>query len=454
MVNSIGTIVEGNHIVDCATVTESALWVHVSQGVVIANNVIDGGSVLLAQIRVSSSTDCTVLGNVCNNSLGAGIIGAGCERLAITGNSVVAPVNGGILTDSGCWGVTIASNLVKGSGTGGIYSAGGHYNIITGNIIEDCYDNGIDIGASTDVTIVGNTIRGIKKALEGLGICLNGNSGIVANNIIEFCALNGILVGGSNSDLRIVNNIVKNCRQDTIPAYPVEAGIAVHGYSNLLCTGILVQGNRVFDDQAGTSLLTADPAPGQKVVVVADGTQFKVYQAVTISDDTPDTEDNIIQSISGNTLTMRTNLAHTYTMAQNAVVNGRQTQDYGIGIQNDGGGTIIGVQVCDNDLDGNILGGILLTLSGGTTDAKIYRNRGYVTENSGNFTVVAGAWGVSVNHGLSTNATSVTLGLTSNCTTGVYVLPPITTTAFSVNLTALQGTNITGYWRAVVGAGN
>ncbi len=73
-------------------------------------------------------------------------------------------------------------------------------------------------------------------------------------------------------------------------------------------------------DAGDNSLLTGDANSGQKVVNVADGSKFTVGDVVTISDDTPQTEDNRIASISTNQLTMENNLAHTYTTAQNALV--------------------------------------------------------------------------------------------------------------------------------------
>jgi len=67
------------------------------------------------------------------------------------------------------------------------------------------------------------------------------------------------------------------------------------------------------------SLLTSDASSGQKVVVVADGTIFRPDMKVRIKDDSA-SESNEIDSISGNTLTMKNNLANTYTVAANAEV--------------------------------------------------------------------------------------------------------------------------------------
>ena len=71
-----------------------------------------------------------------------------------------------------------------------------------------------------------------------------------------------------------------------------------------------------------SAVLTANAASGQKDVEVPDGTLFQVQQDVTMADDTPDTETGVIASISGNTLTLVSNLAATYATADNATVAG------------------------------------------------------------------------------------------------------------------------------------
>ena len=65
--------------------------------------------------------------------------------------------------------------------------------------------------------------------------------------------------------------------------------------------------------------LTSDAASGQKVVNVADGSIFSVGDKVLIIDNN-NNEHNEIESINVNQLTMKNNLAHTYTTAANAFV--------------------------------------------------------------------------------------------------------------------------------------
>lgn len=79
----------------------------------------------------------------------------------------------------------------------------------------------------------------------------------------------------------------------------------------------------VFDpsdaDMLADELLTADANSGQKVCAVADGSQFRAGWTVTIKDD-GNSESNVIASISGDDLTMTTELANTYTVSDNGRV--------------------------------------------------------------------------------------------------------------------------------------
>jgi len=69
-----------------------------------------------------------------------------------------------------------------------------------------------------------------------------------------------------------------------------------------------------------SELLTGDAAAGQKNVTVAAGGTFTVGDNVQIYDDTPLDESNTVASIAGNVLTMQTNLANAYAVANNAYV--------------------------------------------------------------------------------------------------------------------------------------
>lgn len=87
------------------------------------------------------------------------------------------------------------------------------------------------------------------------------------------------------------------------------------------------------------------------------------------------------------------------------------------------------------------------------TNSIFARNLGLVTENSGTFSITAGLWGVAVTHSMALTPTSVILTLSSNATALPYILS-LGSSTFSANLSALQGSTVTGYWRAVSNTGN
>lgn len=70
-----------------------------------------------------------------------------------------------------------------------------------------------------------------------------------------------------------------------------------------------------------TSTMAANANTGQKDVTVSDGSDFLADNVVTITDDNA-SEQNVIDSIAGNVLTMKQNLVNNYTTADNGEVNG------------------------------------------------------------------------------------------------------------------------------------
>jgi hypothetical protein len=67
--------------------------------------------------------------------------------------------------------------------------------------------------------------------------------------------------------------------------------------------------------------MAADPPAGQKNVTVSDGTKFQAGYPVEIKDDAH-SEWNEVDSVAGNVLTMKNNLAYTYYVAKNGKVEG------------------------------------------------------------------------------------------------------------------------------------
>jgi hypothetical protein len=75
----------------------------------------------------------------------------------------------------------------------------------------------------------------------------------------------------------------------------------------------------VLTESLPNSLLASDAANAQDVVVVANGSLFWVGKNVIISD-SQHSESNTIAAVSVNTLTMSSNLQHSYTVANGGVV--------------------------------------------------------------------------------------------------------------------------------------
>ncbi|MDD4985453.1 MAG: right-handed parallel beta-helix repeat-containing protein [Dehalococcoidales bacterium] len=220
-------------------------------------------------------------------------------------------------------------------------------------------------------------------AAVGINIYL-GTGNTVEACTAEYSDRYGIRVSDC-SFTKLVNNIARNNSQETVNS---RDGISILANGGRTVEYTTVIGNTCFDDQDSiSSLLTTDAANGQPDVIVADGTLFFEGQWVTISDDTPDTENNQILSISGNTLTMAVNLVNDYTVAQNAVVTGRKTQEYGY--IEEAAGTLNYTVLKDNVFIGNATGGIgariganntcdieamsiALDLTGGATDIEVF----------------------------------------------------------------------------------
>jgi hypothetical protein len=78
-----------------------------------------------------------------------------------------------------------------------------------------------------------------------------------------------------------------------------------------------------------TTAMTADPPAGQKNVTVADGTKFSAGMQVEIKD-SAHSEWNEVDSVAGNVVTMKNNLAYTYYVAKGGTVD-HGDLDYGKG---------------------------------------------------------------------------------------------------------------------------
>lgn len=221
------------------------------------------------------------------------------------------------------------------------------------------YGHGISV-TGTSCSVIGCIARFSRNNSNGITVA-SGSGIIVDGCTVVYNELNGIRVVDC-SYFKISNNICKNNSQAAIG---VNTGIELIKSASYMYYGQVI-GNQCYDDQDSvSSLLTTDANLGQADVIVANASLFFEGQWVTISDDTPDTENNQVDSINitTNTLTMVNNLTANYTVAQNAVVTGRKTQGYGL---HDGTNSIDGYHIIKNNiLIGNITQGIISTVAAG-----------------------------------------------------------------------------------------
>jgi len=134
---------------------------------------------------------------------------------------------------------------------------------------------------------------------------------------ITYCALGVSYQTGGDQSILDYFDINFN-EQDNVVGIYVESRMDNDSYPrNYKVISIL---DDIEDWSGEVSLLTTDAASGQKDCVVADGTKFQAGDVVAISDDS-NSEENEVASVNGNTVTMTTNLANTYTVAANGKVS-------------------------------------------------------------------------------------------------------------------------------------
>lgn len=219
---------------------------NVSDGTCVAIK-IDGGvsNARIANNRVSGSSGCGIY------------LGTNSSNVVIANNTVVNSYFLGIALGATANGVTVTGNTVIQSATS--------------------TSNCIDIGNSTDATVVGNYCYGADRTgVSGVANAPPSYRSVIASNVIEHCDA-GIGVGGNlniASDLQVTgntirfcrsngisfpyavdsvvsNNIVMDCGQNTALTADNRSGILLFGSAvNGWVTNVVVSGNRCGDDQA------------------------------------------------------------------------------------------------------------------------------------------------------------------------------------------------------------
>lgn len=395
-----------------------------------------------AKITAGANVDVITIPNTVSNvKIIKGLIdgnkGAGYTKYGIT-------LSGNTSSETPFY-VTIDGTEIQNAGDMGIQAMRANYVWINNSKVHDCTNRGIFFNGGGYVWLKDNqTYRngtvggygtyfgsnlGAGKSwhnvyVDGLQTWDNVGNGLVLTDNDNTLSPTGFEISRITSTNNTASNIVlqyinSGIVSDIITSLSGSHGIEYESTSNVTSTSI-----HSFDNA------------GADVLVAKNGgilSQHLVFNGI-------DAHGNGVASGDGVTISNTT-----YSTFANINSYNHTTADYGINEFSGGDyNTYIG-----NNLNNNTVN----FAHTGTHDI-VRSNIGYVTENSGTFSITANLWGVSVSHGLSTNATSVMLTLTSNTTSTVYVLAPITTTTFSANLSALQGSTVTGYWRAVIGAGN
>jgi parallel beta-helix repeat protein len=283
----------------------------------------------LTGIGVSISSDCLIEANTVKNCITGIAVTDRSESTTVSGNTVKNITTDGIVVEDAS-DTTVVGNTVNVVGRYGILVNGGYTptdTLVLGNTVKYAGSSGIVVGTGVrGVVIQANS----SVACTVAGIMASGVGIEVVDNICE-----GNLSTGISFDAATYSTI----RGNTIRNNGNGVGADLIGLQSVNGSYNLIEGNYIYDNSTTiTSLLSGNPAgkasTGQKIVYVIDATKFWIGQQVTISDTTPDTENNTIAAIDDtygvNKLTMTNNLIHDYEEAATAVVTGRTVQLYGI----------------------------------------------------------------------------------------------------------------------------
>ena len=361
----------------------------------------------------------------------------------------------------------LAENLyVHDCISSGIYVNSGLRGVISHNVVTGCAFGGITLGAMTNTLVDGNTsysnITGWQGAYAGI-------------QLLDASCVGVRIIGNtcySNAHWGIFSNGYHTTINSNFTYSNLQQGIVL----NSPATDSIISGNRVLNNTG-------------EGIRVEGLTDLVIGNNILYDENTPPTQLSGIGVVNCSRVTIVGNYAHRHkrvgirisntssyiTITGNTCLNNGQNTDgepYGIYLAdttysvvsgntagNSGAATqthgIIEAGVTDynsivgNNVQGNATVGIAIV----GANTVVRSNIGYVTENSGAATILNGNISVTVNHGLSTNATSVLL-------TGTHaevkdcIVTNITSTQFTITASANVTANRDIYWRAVVGAGN
>ena len=217
----------------------------------------------------SPNTNCRIINNKVLNSGGIGINGQGT-------------------------GTIVSGNTVAGSGTIGIAMSGSVSNTVADNVVTTSADNGIDIGQSFHMTVIGNTVNG---ALSGLDMdmagaaagtycgnsfvantllaCTDAGITLTSNNGVVGCVVQGNTIDTPTSGGIWLTNIGRTVVNGNV-VYNSPNGVALTGASHLT-----VSENEFLDDRGGSSVLVAVHYNSGCSYNTFTGNDFSLVHAIT-----------------------------------------------------------------------------------------------------------------------------------------------------------------------------
>ncbi|GEM_PF-3600838 len=299
-----------------------------------------------------------------------------------------------------------------------------------GNLIESCGSNGMGAWSGSGRVVVTNNI-----------VRLND-----VNNV--YGAGNGIILGGATEDMIVTGNISEYNGQNGIEVNPVSSKRVIvssnitrgNGVNKSNADGIyasyenvIIQGNLSFENRGPGILLGSDTryalVEGNQVWNNGLGMVGYPYHQSGIVMGQP-TSVGVVQRI-----TIRGNLVYDDQASP--------TQYAGIYAQSN----CDGLTVEDNTVYGSLKYAIYVP---GNANNRVANNLGYVTENSGSATLIAGGTVLVVSHGLSVTPDLSRIHVTPQSNLGgrSFWVSAATSTTFQIEISSSETSDLTFGWRA------
>ncbi len=269
--NSTGNGVE---VASCYAISINALYSYNASSVALSLSGDCQGVIIDSSVLNNSNSTGVDVGDTCTNiNLTDCIItnnnGKGINSTPGTGfiimNACTVQQNGddGIDFDGGT--NTVNDCIIDSNAGFGIEAGNG--GIIQGNFISNNTDNGVSLMSDNDVTVTGNQIVGN----TGKGVNCNQDREVISGNIIRDNTEEGIDVGNSSSEIVITNNVIENNTLDGISMSGDDCIINANRSCSNGGDGVIVNA------QAGRCIVTSNSLQGNT------GTSFVDNSGTTVS---------------------------------------------------------------------------------------------------------------------------------------------------------------------------